>query len=57
MITFIEKASSMEEEIKWLATHPGTSDRLANIEVQAQSCGEEELTFSERYEYNKNLLP
>jgi predicted Zn-dependent protease len=57
LITFIEKASSMAEEIKWLTNHPGTSDRLANIEAQAQNCGEEELTFSERYEYNKNLLP
>ncbi|MFT5763071.1 MAG: putative Zn-dependent protease [Saprospiraceae bacterium] len=57
LISFIEKASSMTEEVKWLTIHPGASDRLSIIETLAQGCGEEELTFAERYEYNLSFLP
>ena len=57
LISFIERAMSMSDEVIWLSNHPSTPNRLSLIEMQAQGCGEEEHTFSERYEYNRNLLP
>lgn len=55
--SFLERANEMSEEIEWLRNRPRALNRLTIIETQAENCGEEELTFAERYEYHKNLLP
>lgn len=55
--SFIERAVTMQDGIKWLETRPGSPERLETIERLAENCGLEELTFSERYEYQKGLLP
>lgn len=55
--SFIERASSMMDNIEWLNNRPRSSEAIRIIDDHALSCGEEELTFSERYEYYKNLLP
>jgi len=55
--SFIERASSIMDNVEWLQNRPRAEGALGLIENRATACGEEELTFSERYEYHKNLLP
>ena len=55
--SFLENAERSDLEIQWLFTRPGMNNRLSKIEEMAADCGEEEESFSERYENFKNLLP
>lgn len=56
--SIIEKANATDANIHWLISKEcDTEARVANITEMAATCGEEDPTFAERYEYYKAMLP
>ncbi len=55
--SFIDRAGETTDQVKWLENRPRSPSTLMFLENRATECGIEELTFTERYESFKVLLP